>query len=517
MVNEETATRIMAGRNDRWIPGGAFPYSAAVTNQWSYVMMATPAASAVLPAPWHRTKMICTVGPATDAPGVLEALIGAGMDVARLNMSHGEHADHARRIAQVREAARRAGQPVAILADLPGPKFRVGQLPDGARDLPRGAQVALAATGDDPADLPVRHREVLDALRPGEAVYLADGSIQLKVRTTAPDRVVCEVIAGGTVRGGSGINLPESHLAAVVPTDADRRHMAFAAAQQVEWIGVSFVQTAGDLARVRAHLPPEARPLLMAKIEKPQALAALDAILAAADGVMVARGDLGVETDLAEIPLVQKRIIARANAKGIPVVTATQMLESMVEREQPTRAEVTDVANALLDGTDAVMLSGETAIGRHPIAAANILRRVLSATEGEYAAHQAHERLEAQGPGPSADAIGLVACQLAARLNARAILAPVRDMNEALELAQFRPQAPVLALTPCERLCRQLAMVRGVAPLTVSTSAGPADLHAVARNWLFAHGLAQPGDPAVVISASGARTDQADTLQVLHL
>ena len=478
--------------------------------------VAKPITKAFALPPWHQTKIVCTLGPASDPPGVLVRLIGAGMDVARINTSHGDHAEHARRIQQVRQLARQMGQPVAVLVDLPGPKFRVGNLPDGSRELRRGTEVILATEADHLTELPVRQRELLLALRVGESVYLADGSIKLQVKTAAAHRVACQVLAGGTVRSGSGINVPESKLSALIPTDDDRRHLAFAVSQQAEWIGVSFVQTADDLARVRAFLPAAPQPLLMAKIEKRQALAELDAIVEAADGVMVARGDLGVETDLAEIPLVQKRIIALANAAARPVITATQMLESMVDQEQPTRAEVTDVANAVLDGTDGVMLSAETAIGRFPVAAVAIMQRVLAATETEYAARMALDRLHASGSGSADDPISFVACQLAARLDARAIIAPVRDMATVLAITRFRPQAPLVAVTDSESLCRQLAVVWGVSPLLVAT-VEPEVCHAQARHWLFARQLAHPGDSAVVLSAAGSYQGKADTLQIVRL
>jgi pyruvate kinase len=465
---------------------------------------------------WNRTKIVCTLGPATDAPGVLEALVRAGMNVARVNLSHGEHAEHARRIAQVRETAPRLGEPVAILADLPGPKFRIGALPEGGRRLEDGARVALAIEAGAEGALPVRNPELLAALRAGEPVYLADGAIELRVAHAEPGRVECEVAIGGVVRSGSGINVPDSQLAALIPTAADRRHLEFALSQEVDWVGVSFVQSADDLARVRELLPPREAPLLMAKIEKRRALAALEAIVAASDGVMVARGDLGVETDLAEIPLVQKRIIAAANAAARPVITATQMLESMVEHEHPTRAEVTDVANALLDGTDAVMLSAETAVGRFPTAAVRILQRVLSATEAEYAPRIALARLRS-APDSAADAVSFAGCQLAARLGARAILAPVRDAAAVLAIARLRPRAPLVALTADERLWRSLAMVRGAAPLLVPGAAATAAGLAAARDWLFARGLARNGDPAVLVCASDPAQAAADSLRTVRL
>jgi pyruvate kinase len=466
---------------------------------------------------WQRTKIVCTLGPATDRPGVLEECVRSGMDVARINMSHGTHADHAARIDSVRAVSRGLSQPIAILADLPGPKFRIGELVGGSRKLEDGMIVFLAAEAQAPECLPVRRPELLHALRAGESVYLADGAIELCVKTSSTDHVACEVIVGGTVRSGSGINVPDSQLLALVPTDEDRRHIAFALSQGVNWLGVSFVQSAEDIQRVRACVPEGHRPLLMAKVEKRRALANLDTIIAAADGVMVARGDLGVETDLAEIPLVQKRIIAAANARGRPVVTATQMLESMVEHEHPTRAEVTDVANAVLDGTDAVMLSAESAVGRHPISAVRILQRVLAATETEYAAPIAAARLQVSDSVGTSQAVAFAACQLAQRLGAKAIIAHVSDHAVPSASARFRPSAPIVALSTSETLCSSLTMVRGVSAL-ISREADNADAHiGSARDWLLALALAKPQDRVVVVSQSDEATGTPDTLRVVAL
>lgn len=465
------------------------------------------------PLSWHRTKIVCTLGPATDAPGVLAKMIGAGMDVARVNMSHGSDADHARRIEAVRDVAARIGHPVAVLADLPGPKFRLGEIPSGARKLDEGEMIWLVADQGGAAALSVRNPELLGALKSGETVFLADGAVELRVVGRNGATVKCEVLIGGTVSSGSGINVPESELGGLVPTEADRRHLAFALGQGVEWVGVSFVQSAADIERVRECFGPSSQARLMAKIEKRRALADLDAIIAAADGVMVARGDLGVETDLARIPLVQKRIIAAANMQARPVVTATQMLESMIEHEHPTRAEVTDVANAVLDGTDAVMLSGETAIGRHPVAAVEILDRVLRATEAQRAPIGAEPALAQR-----ADAMNLAACQLAMRQGASAIVTVGQDFSAAAAMARFRPAAPLVVLTDSARLARELTVLRGVAPLHVPGAAPDARacLPQVCE-WLYARSLARPGDRAVLLYASSSAFGEADTVQAVLL
>jgi pyruvate kinase len=439
------------------------------------------------------------------------------MDVARINASFGDHTEHTRRVREVRELARRLGRHVAILIDLPGPKFRVGQLRDGVIELSRGAHVTLTDDVSVPAAIPVPHQELLRSLRANELVYLSDGSIELRVLANAPAGVECEVVAGGIVRSGSGVNSPESRLSALIPTAEDRRHITFAIAQGLDWIGVSYVQSAEDLVRVRELLRPAgSRPLFIAKIEKRQALACLDAIIDAADGVMVARGDLGVETDLAEIPMVQKRIIALANAKACPVITATQMLESMVKQERPTRAEVTDVANALLDGTDAVMLSAETAIGRFPVAAVRMLQRVLTATENEHAARIAQVRLQASGQLSIHDPVSFAACQLAVRLDAKAITAPASNLGAAMAIARFRPSAPILMATESEQLSNALAAAWGIAAVFVPPNA-ESTFADMARKWLIERQLARSGDTIVILSAADFDSAGPDVLQIARV
>jgi pyruvate kinase len=459
-------------------------------------------------ARWTHTKIVCTLGPATDGTAALHGLVEAGMDVARVNLSHGTTQEHERRIRTAREAADAAGRPVAVLADLPGPKWRLGPIAGGARKLADGDRVRLAAQAHAAHELPVPHPDLLAALQPQARIYMADGAVKLSVEEARDSRADCVVLAGGIVRSGSGINAPDLVLPALVPTEQDRRCIAFAASQSVEWIGVSFVQEASDLERVRACLPRAGAPLLMAKIEKRRALEQLEAILETADAVMVARGDLGVETDLAEVPLVQKRIIAAANARARPVVTATQMLESMVERERPTRAEVSDIANAVLDGSDAVMLSAESAIGRHPLLAVQMLKRVIVATDPQTASRVSAPQVGA----PASEAMSAAACQLAERLGARAIIARVPTVSHAAALAGFRPRAPIVALTDDPGTCRALALVRGILPLY---STAPAV--AMAGEWLCANGLARPGEHAVVVSSSADTGGEADTLRVVRL
>ena len=467
--------------------------------------------------PWRHTKIICTLGPSTDRPGVLEHLVRSGMDLARINTAHGEATEHARRIAEVRRIADALESPVGILVDLPGPKFRVGRIPGGSRELRAGQEIVLGSGAEGGSHIPMDAPALLKELKAGESVYLADGSIKVLVQSVSSQAITCQVIVGGTIRSGSGVNFPEAHLSVELPTEADLRHISFAMDQRAEWIGVSFVRTAADITRVRAHLKPGQPPLVMAKIEKRQALTHLEAILNASDGVMVARGDLGVETDLAEVPLVQKRIVSLANEQGRPVIVATQMLESMVGHPQPTRAEVTDVANAVLDGTDGVMLSAETAIGEFPQEAVTMLHRTVTATEHAYPYGSLLERLQ---PGVSAlsdDAMSAVACRLSFDLHAKAIVAPARDLSAALRLARFRPKAPILVLTDSRLLWTQLTAIWGVIPLLSPTISEVEPCLERAKEWLLTRELAKAGDRMVVLFTSGESRGVSDSLQIIHI
>ncbi len=467
--------------------------------------------------PLQRTKIVCTLGPSTDDQHVLRRVVEAGVNVARINAAHGSPDEHARRIRVARATAKSLGCPLSILIDLPGPKFRLGRLPQGSLQLQKGQDILLAiGPVAEPQAIPVRFPQLERQVEVGEPVYLADGTVKLIVTRREPRRIRARVAIGGTIRSGSGINLPESDLSVKLPTPDDARWIAFARTHQVEWIGVSFVRTVEDLTRVRRAAGPGATAMLMAKIEKRQALNRLDEIISAADGVMVARGDLGVETPLAEVPIVQKRIIARANEHGKPVITATQMLESMVENSSPTRAEVTDVANAVLDGSDALMLSAETAIGRHPVEAVQTLRSVIAATEGHYPFGAVMERLSRTTWSSMADAMSFVACRLSFDIQAKAIVAPLEDAATAFRIARFRPQAPVLALSRSSTLVRQLNVVWDVYPLVVP----PGAFRAIeaAKNWLLDKRLARRGDSIILVSTlTKDRGQVRDSLQVTQL
>ncbi len=400
----------------------------------------------------HRTKIVATLGPALDEPGALERLIAAGVDVLRVNLSH---AAPPAQVDRVRRA--RAIKPdLAILADLCGPKLRLGELP---QEIPvaAGDSVILGEGG-----VPVGDPTLFARVRVGDPVYIADGTIHLTAVTTASDHVTCQVIVGGVLRSRKGINLPADNSATPCLTDKDRSDLSLVHLLEPDYIALSYVRHEDDIAAVRylTRLP------IIAKIEKQQALDRIDAILEAADAIMVARGDLGVEMPIERVPAAQKRLIRAANRRGRPVITATQMLMSMVTSPLPTRAEVTDVANAVLDGTDAVMLSEETAIGRDPAGAVAMMARVLAETEPLLPAHD--------GPSHSVDgnALAYAAAKLAEDLDAAAIIAPTRTGTSVQRLAAFRPRRPILAYSRVPETTRRLHMVWGVTAIDLYIAPG---------------------------------------------
>lgn len=410
-----------------------------------------------------RTRIVATLGPASDIDAAVAALIDAGVNVFRLNFSHGSHSEHGARIERIRRLA--GDRPVAILQDLCGPKLRLRKPVVGEP----GDVIAI--------DLP-------PTVQAGDPVLLADGVMQLEVVDPGHARV----IVGGDIPVGKGINLPSSRLDMPSLTEKDKLDLAFGVAQGVDLIALSFVRRASDLHETRrAGLP------VIAKIETAEAVGRLDEIVAVADGIMIARGDLGVEIPIERVPVVQKKLIALANAAGKPVITATQMLRSMVDSLVPTRAEATDVANAVLDGTDAVMLSEETAIGRYPVAAVQTMSRIVAEVE-------AYDAPAAPAPrADTADLIARAACDLAARLGAAAIVVPTTSGFTARQVARHRPGMPVIALTPSERVRHQLSLVWGI---TAVTGAAPSsDLGAVLdffRAPVRATGLVPAGAPIVV-------------------
>jgi pyruvate kinase len=407
----------------------------------------------------RRAKIVCTLGPATDAPGVLRGLVRAGMDVARLNFSHGTAADHRARAAAVRRAAQHAGRTVAVLQDLQGPKLRVGAFEGGQVELVAGRTVTLTPRRDvvgTPRLIPVPLRSLAADCRPGDAVLLDDGRVRLRVLRRRGADLEAGVEVGGVLSDRKGVSLPDSGVSLPAFTAKDRRDAALGRALGVDLVAMSFVRTAEDVERARRHLAPGTP--LVAKIEKPQALDHLEAILRAADGVMVARGDLGVEVPLERVPGIQKRLVRRSTELGRTCIVATEMLESMVRAPRPTRAEVSDVANAVLDGADAVMLSAETAVGRDPVAVVDTMARIVEEAERTPPA-PVPPALEASDVSPG---IAAAAVEAARQVGARLVVAYTESGYTARLVAAFRPQVPILALTPNPEVIRRLAVVWGV-------------------------------------------------------
>ena len=467
----------------------------------------------------RKTKIVATIGPASADPQVLGKIIAAGLDVARLNFSHGDHASHQRTIDLVRRLAAEQGRTVAILQDLAGPKIRLGELPQPLR-LEAGREVALTpGSTAEPGVLPVDYPSLLEDVAAGQRILLADGLVELEVVEVSDQRVISLVKVGGEVSSRKGVNLPTSELGISSFTAKDQRDLEMGLAAGVDLVALSFVRSERDLAPLRERLNhSENPPLLVAKIEKPQAVERLHEILAAVDGVMVARGDLGVEMPLEQVPLIQKRIIAEARRAGKVVVTATQMLRSMMDNPRPTRAEAADVANAILDGTDAVMLSDETAMGSYPLESVEMMDRLCRATEGQVNSETLlKEELSHLLPAATA-ALSRAACWLSRDLKPAAIVASTTSGGTARLISRYRPEATLVGLTPDPSTCRQLALSWGVVPALVEPFSDIEEMTLRARRWVLEQGLAKPGEHIILTGGVPVGTPgTTNLLKVLEL
>lgn len=446
-----------------------------------------------------HTKIVCTLGPASHTASRIDELVQAGMDCARLNMSHGSYAHHAQTIHLVRQAAVKAGRTVSLLADLQGPKIRVGRFKQGSILLKPGQTFILTTKrreGDEKG-ASVSYKPLPDEVKVGGRIFLADGNLEMVVIETRQQEVVAQVLKGGVLRDHQGLNLPGATLSTEAMTPKDRLDVQFALDQNVDFIALSFVRTARDIMILReltqTHPSP---PFLVAKIEKPEALDNLHEILDATDGVMVARGDLGVEMPLAEVPRAQRRIIREAGARAKFVITATQMLESMIDHARPTRAEVTDIAAAVLDGTDALMLSGETAMGNYPVQAVRTMKEIATVTEDRPDFNPFVD--EYIGVNDFMQAAAAAAAEAARRLSVRAVISLTQNgmMPRLLSHQHFR--MPVLAASEDEGLLRRLSLVWGVVPLLCDKSKGHDAQFKTAIATAKARSLVQAGDSVVV-------------------
>jgi pyruvate kinase len=467
----------------------------------------------------RRTKIVCTLGPSSWSPERIDSLIAAGMDVARINFSHGDLARHAETIRNVREASVRAGRPIAVLGDLQGPKIRVGVLPQ-AVELKPGDRVVFAPEGEHlPGELPTTFRELAQDVEVGDVVLLADGLMELIVEEVTHPRVAMRVIHGGELTSNKGINLPGTAVSIPSLTEKDLRDLEFALEQKVDYLALSFVRSPEDVRDLVDRIPAGG-PLVVVKVEKGMALDNLTEILKVSSAAMVARGDLGVELPFERVPLAQKRMIQLANLSSRPVITATQMLESMIENPRPTRAEASDVANAIIDGTDAVMLSAETATGKFPVQAVQAMDRIAQEIEDSHILESGPhydmplDALE-HGRTPTERAIAGATVEAVRRLKAPLILTFTTSGSTARVVSSFRPPVPILAITDNELTYRQLAMVWGVIPIVCSEDASFTEMLACGREEAIKRGLAQPGDRVVV--TAGLPMHEAGTTNLLQV
>ncbi len=468
----------------------------------------------------HKTKIVATIGPSSDSPAMLERLIRAGLNIARLNFSHGDFSTHGEVIARIRAAARATGRRVTIMADLPGPKMRLGIIDPEPIQLRPGDTLTL--TTDDIVGnaqrVPMSFERLPRVVKPGDRLFLNDGLVQLQVERVGEHDVQCAVAVGGELRSRKGLNLPGIDLGISAFTEHDRACLAFAIQHGVDAVSQSFVETAADIAAVRAAASREGgRPFIIAKIERAGALAHFDDILQAADGIMVARGDLGVEVPIEEIALIQKELIAKANVAGKPVITATQMLESMVASRLPTRAEATDVANAILDGTDCVMLSGESALGKYPEEAVTMLAKIAAATEARRprsGLHALRERTRHTPPTTAAEAMASVVEHALDTVPCAAVLVPTRSGTTARMIARFKPAVWVAAPCADPGACQGLAFSYGVHPIDYTEE--PGNWGEFAAQWVRAHQL--PGHIAMLVAGpSQHHPDATHRVEFLRL
>jgi pyruvate kinase len=451
----------------------------------------------------RKTKIVCTIGPASESRETLGRMMDAGMNVARLNFSHGTQADHAEKIAMIRGIAQEKGLPIAILQDLAGPKIRTGEFECGSIELKPGDPFTLTSRNvpGNQKDVGLTYRELPGDVQEGDTLLLADGALELRVDSVADTDIHCTVVLGGRLSSHKGINLPSRSIRAPILTNKDYGDLAFGLEQDVDYVALSFVRSAADIEVARAYMRAQGkvRPII-AKIEKHEALTELDGIIAAVDGVMVARGDLGVDIPPEKVPTAQRLIIEKANFAGKPVITATQMLKSMTDAPRPTRAEVTDVTNAVLEGTDAVMLSEESAMGQYPVEAVQIMARIAEEAEKGFQRGAWWNRLQDMQTKDESEALTRAACSLAETIDARALVIATQTGGTARLAAKMRPLQHILAGTTEVEAFRRLALVWGIRPMMINPVGLLIDLFEELHRAGKQTGYVQPGD-AVVCTA----------------
>ncbi|MBQ5939507.1 pyruvate kinase [Massilia sp. AB1] len=464
----------------------------------------------------RKAKIVATVGPASSDSSTLEAMFLAGADVFRLNFSHGSHEDHRQRLSTLRAMEQRLGRPIGVLLDLQGPKLRIGAFAQGSVKLEKGAAFRLDLHGARPGDVErvaLPHPEIFAALEPGARLLLDDGRIELQVERFGADHADTIVVNGGVLSDRKGVNVPGVVLPMSAMTDKDRRDLDFGLGLGVDYVALSFVQRAEDIHEIREIV--QGRAAIIAKLEKPSAVARLDAIVEAADGVMVARGDLGVEMPAEQVPAIQKRIVRACRRLGKPVIVATQMLESMVAAPVPTRAEASDVATAIYDGADAVMLSAESASGKFPVEAVSMMNKIIEQTESDAYYLESMQASQSPARAEIADAIGLALRNVADLLDVAATVAYTSSGHSALRIARERPKAPIIGMTPRLSTARSLALVWGVHAVLVHDVASVSEMTDFACSTAGREGLAAPGQTIVI--AAGMPFGTAGTTNLLRI
>ena len=460
----------------------------------------------------RKTKIVCTLGPASRDPRIVRKLV-PHVDLFRINFSHGDLRSHLDEIRTIRSEAKRAGKTVAIIQDLPGPKIRVGKIADGSVDLARSSQLMLVSADveGDSGLVPINSSDLLRSVKKGDVLHLADGVIRLRVEESGEEGVKCTVLAGGVLSSGKGVNAPGVRFSVQYPTPKDVAYLKFGISHGVDFVAASFVRSASDVRAVRKLLPPGG-PLLIAKIEKKEAVNDLDAILSEADGAMVARGDLGIEVPIETVPAIQKTMIRKCNEAGKPVIVATQMLVSMVNFPVPSRAEVTDVSTAILDGTDAVMLSDETTVGKYPVESVRMIDKIARSTERSLSSYA--RPLPEVESSETGSAIARAACRLADYVGAKAIVAPTQTGATARRVSMYRPSQPIIAICGGDNVARQLTICRGVITFVTKPTKS--------IDWLFKQadiaaeelGLARRGERIVVTSGTPGMKGTTNTIKV---
>jgi pyruvate kinase len=465
-----------------------------------------------------RTKIVATIGPATNSPDAIRRLLAAGMNVARINFSHGDHESHTNTIAMLRQVAAEEDAVLAVLADLQGPKLRLGHVKAGGIYLALGDEIALTPHRGQPAMIHFPHPDVIAVIAVGARLVIGDGEVEFVVTEKKADTLRCTVTVAGLLESRKGVNAPGTDLPISSMTDKDRQDLVLACKLDLDFIALSFVRSAADVQELRRLIAENGRSIpIIAKIEKKEAIDRLSEIVQAADGMMVARGDLGIEVLPQEVPLLQKRIIQCCNNAGKPVITATQMLQSMIEHPRPTRAEASDVANAILDGTDAVMLSGETATGKFPVEAVQMMRNIAEITEQAFPYDLWRQRRQngQNGIESVSEAISAVSCEVARQIKARAIVSTTMSGYTAQQIARHRPVTAVIAVTPSPHTQRKLALVWGVECYLTPDFRGTDTMLAQAAKAMRAYNLA-PGDKLVITAGVPFGSNGATNLIQVH-